>query len=125
MHRLVIFTVVTSLLTNEIEDEDPKKWILDLNETAKWTQAEIEKSSDYSHISSQIIVPLRNRLEKKLNNSDMLGIPEMSADLNGIYGLYYGLYDEQFSKGNPDMHFLIATDTPQGQVTAKIVNNFL
>ncbi|WP_049790683.1 hypothetical protein [Trichormus azollae] len=125
MHRLVIFTVGTSLLTNEIEDEDPKKWILDLNETANWTQAEIEKTSDSSHIFSQIIMPLANRLEKKLNNSDMVGIPEMSADLNGIYGLYYGLYDEQFSKGNQDMHFLIATDTPQGQVTAKIVNNFL
>jgi hypothetical protein len=48
---------------------------------------------------SQIIVPLQNRLNNKLNNSNVLGISEMRTDLNGIYELY----DEQLSKGNQDI----------------------
>ncbi|MEH2363918.1 putative CRISPR-associated protein [Nostoc sp.] len=122
MRRLVISTVGTSLLTNEInERKDSKSWITDLNKTANWTQEKIENSSDYSHVFSKIILPLRSRVENKLNNSNIVEIREMSAELNGIYGLY----DEQLSKGNQDMHYLIATDTLQGQVTAEIVQNFL
>jgi CRISPR/Cas system-associated protein Csm6 len=45
----------------------------------------------------------------------------MITDLNGIYELY----DEQLSKGNQDIYFLITTDTLQGLVAAKIVRNFL
>ncbi|MBD2194838.1 MULTISPECIES: putative CRISPR-associated protein [Calothrix] len=122
MPSLVISTVGTSLLTNEIDErKDPKTWILDLNKTANWNQEKIEKSSDYSHVFSKIIRPLRSRVENKLNNNNILEIREMSAELNGIYGLY----DEQLSKGNQDIHYLIATDTAQGQATAEIVQNFL
>ncbi len=120
MRRLVISTVGTSLLTNEFnEEKDPKKWLSDLTKTANWTQERIENSSDYSHVFSKIIVPLQRRIAEKLDDSNILEIREMSAELNGIYGLC----NEELSK--EDMHYLIATDTAQGQTTAEIVNNFL
>ncbi len=113
MHCLVTFTLGTSFLTNQIEDKDPGKLILGFNKTANWTQEKIGKSSDSSNIFSQITVPVRNRLDNKLNNNNVLGIPEMSAKLNGICELY----DEQLSKGNQDIYFIIVTDTPQRLVT--------
>lgn len=122
MPSLVISTVGTSLLTNEInERKDPKNWLTDLTKTANWTQGKIEKYSDYSHVWSKIILTLKTRVEKKLDDSNILEIRDMSAELNGIYGLY----EEQLSKGSQDIHYLIATDTAQGQVTAEIVKNFL
>jgi putative CRISPR-associated protein (TIGR02619 family) len=41
--------------------------------------------------------------------------------LNGIYALY----KKQLNQGSKDMHWLIATDTAQDQVTAKMVEEFL
>lgn len=122
MRRLVISTVGTSLLTNEInERKDHKNWIPDLNKTANWTQEKIENSSDYSHVLSKIIQPLRSRVENKLNNSNILQIREMSAELNGIYGLY----DEKIEDAIPDTHILITTDTAQGKATSQIIELFL
>jgi putative CRISPR-associated protein (TIGR02619 family) len=120
MRRLVISTVGTSLLTNEFnEEKDPKKWLSDLTKTANWTQERIENSSDYSHVFSKIIKPLQERVEEKLDDSNILEIREMSAELNGIYGLY----DEKIEKS--DTHILITTDTAQGKVTSKILESFL
>ncbi|MTJ07804.1 CRISPR-associated protein [Anabaena sp. UHCC 0204] len=122
MHRLVISTVGTSLLTNAVnEDKDPKKWIFDLTKTANWTQEKIETSSDYYHVFSKIIVPLQMRIEEKLDDSNILEIREMSAELNGIYGLY----DEKIEDGRYDTHILITTDTAQGKATSQILGAFL
>ncbi|MEA5513319.1 CRISPR-associated protein [Nodularia sp. UHCC 0506] len=122
MPRLVISTVGTSLLTNAInEDKDPKKWISDLTKTANWTQEKIESSSDYSHVFSKIIVPLERRIAEKLDDSNILEIREMSAELNGIHGLY----DEKIEDGRYDTHILITTDTAQGKATSQILESFL
>lgn len=122
MSRLVISTVGTSLLTNEInEKKDPKSWIHDLKKSANWTQEKIETSSDYSHVSSKIIATLVTRVEKKLNDSNILEIREMSAELNGIYGLY----DEKIEDAILDTHILITTDTAQGRASAQIIELFL
>ncbi len=121
MPRLVISTVGTSLLTNQIwERTDPKDWKRRLNETANLSYEEVSK---YHEDILDIINELKQRSEKKLydDDSEVAQIREASAEVNGIYGLY----NEKIDQGIPDTHLLIATDTAQGRVTAEIVESFL
>ncbi len=119
MPRLVISTVGTSLLTNQIKErKDPKHWLPDLTKTANWNSKKLSKESPDVE---DVIQKLKDRVEDKLDGSNVLEIRAESAELNGIYGLY----KEELSKAAKDIHYLIATDTAQGQVTAKIVHNFL
>lgn len=121
MPRFVISTVGTSLLTNQILPKiDPKNWDERLKATANDTDEQLHK---YHADVLTIIEKLKERVEEKLygDDSTIKQIREASAELNGIYGLYH----EQLEEGKPDMHWLIATDTAQGQVTAKIVQEFL
>ncbi|OCR00136.1 CRISPR-associated protein [Oscillatoriales cyanobacterium USR001] len=119
MPRLVISTVGTSLLTNQINlRRDPKDWSSRLQEMANKTQDDIRK---YHQDVDDIIQQLRERAEKTLSNGTILEIRDASAELNGIYGLY----EEQLEQGKQDVHWLITTDTAQGQVAAEIVKDFL
>ncbi|MFB2974747.1 putative CRISPR-associated protein [Microseira sp. BLCC-F43] len=119
MPRLVISTVGTSLLTNEIrERRDPKGWEDMLKKTANLTHKQISQS--YPEVLD-IIQELKHRAEDKLNNANTIEIRDASAELNGIYGLY----KEQLSQGSQDIHWLIASDTAQDQVTAKMLEEFL
>ena len=59
--------------------------------------------------------------EQKLINDDIDEIRTTSAELNGIYGLYR----DQLNQGNQDIHWLITTDTAQGQVSAELIRDFL
>ena len=45
----------------------------------------------------------------------------ISAELNGIYGIYEG----QLPQHSPDLHYLICTDTAQGRQTGKLIKDFL
>jgi putative CRISPR-associated protein (TIGR02619 family) len=121
MPRLVISTVGTSLLTNQVDsDFDPNNWLDRLQQTANYTVDEINK---YHEDVSQIIEDLKQRAEEKLYSADtdVKEIREASAELNGIYGLY----NEQLEQGISDTHLLIATDTAQARITAEIVESFL
>ncbi|MEG4630699.1 putative CRISPR-associated protein [Microcoleus sp. AR_TQ3_B6] len=119
MNRLVISTVGTSLLINQISDRrDPKGWEDMLQQTANLTQEQINQSAPEV---VDIIKTLKQRAEKKLNDGNTLEIREASAELNGIYGLY----EEQLEKGRLDTHYLVTTDTAQGQITANIIKEFL
>lgn len=121
MPRLVVSTVGTSLLTNQIRERlDPKGWSARLKATANCTYEEVQKH--HTDVVT-IIEELKSRSEKKLSADDteLQEIREASAELNGIYGLY----QEQLQQGKSDMHWLIATDTAQGQVTAELVKSFL
>lgn len=121
MPRLVISTVGTSLLTNQIDlDLDPDDWTKRLQQTANYTTDDINK---YHQGIGQIIEKLKQRAEEKLydDNTDIEEIREASAELNGIYGLY----DKELERGMSDTHLLIATDTAQGKVTAGILESFL
>jgi putative CRISPR-associated protein (TIGR02619 family) len=121
MPRLVISTVGTSLLTNQVDrDFDPNNWLERLQKTANYTIEEINK---YHEDVSQIIEDLKQRAEEKLYGAeaDVQEIREASAELNGIYGLY----NEQLAQGISDTHLLIATDTAQARITAEIVESFL
>lgn len=119
IRRLVISTVGTSLLANQINSKrnSESDWYSCLQDTANLTEKEIEKGSNID----KIIQSLKQRAETKLNEANTIEIKEASAELNGIYGLYH----DQLEKGKLDHHVLITTDTAQGQVTANIVEEFL
>jgi putative CRISPR-associated protein (TIGR02619 family) len=116
--RLVISTVGTSLLTNQISKKKSESdWFYRLQDTANRTEKEIENGSKIY----EIIQDLKQRAEEKLAQANTIEIREASAELNGIYGLY----EDQLDLGAQDLHFLVTTDTAQGQVAAKILENFL
>ncbi|BAY92690.1 MULTISPECIES: putative CRISPR-associated protein [unclassified Tolypothrix] len=118
MHRFVVSTVGTSLLSNQIRLKDPKNWQVMIDKTANWTEDKIQK---YEPDVIDIIVELKNRAEEKLYDGNILNIREASAELNGIYGLY----QEQINQGKQDVHFLISSDTYQSKMTSEILQLFL
>ncbi|MEG3930068.1 putative CRISPR-associated protein [Microcoleus sp. T3_B1] len=119
IRRLVISTVGTSLLTNQINSNKKSQsdWYFCLQDNANLTEKNLEKGSDID----KIIKSLKQSAETKLNEVNTIGIKEASAELNGIYGLY----NDQLENGKLDHHVLITTDTAQGQVTANLVEKFL
>ncbi|GAB4302674.1 MAG: hypothetical protein Fur0025_43610 [Oscillatoriaceae cyanobacterium] len=122
MRKIVISTVGTSLLTQQIQRGEPKEktWYDRLRDTANLSQKEIEaKHPDVT----EIIRELQARATSKLDPKNIKAIRLASAELNGIYGLY----QENLKTGvtNGDTHWLIATDTGQGIATANIVKDFL
>ncbi len=120
MPRLVISTVGTSLLTNQIDIDDDDEWYNQLEQTANYTTDDINQ---YYQGIGKIINQLKQRAEEKLydDDTDVEEIRKASAELNGIYGLY----DKKLEQGLSDTHLLIATDTAQGRVTAGILESFL
>lgn len=117
MNRLIISTVGTSLLTNQINrgNEAEKNWYPKLRDTANLSLTETPKEV------IEIIETLAERANEKLRNSEVGKIRAASAELNGVYGLY----EENLQQGKQDLHYLIATDTAQGTKTAEIVESFL
>lgn len=125
MARLIISTVGTSLLTNQIDRNlDDNDWYNRLQQTANYSNDEV---SQHHQDVKQVIAELKQRAETELYSDDIERIREASAELNGIYGLYneqieQGISDKQ---GISDTHLLVATDTAQGIVAAEIVESFL
>ncbi|MTJ51691.1 putative CRISPR-associated protein [Anabaena sp. UHCC 0253] len=117
MPRLVVSTVGTSLLTNQIDVfTDSEEYFTEIQASANHTEEEI------SNRAKEIILELKDRAEDKIYNAkNSKQIRDASAELNGIYGLY----DRKLEQGKSDIHWLIATDTYQGQITAQIVQEFL
>lgn len=117
MRRIVISTIGTSLLTNQIKrsDEAEYDWYNQLRDTANLTLENTPKEVIL------IIETLKNRAIEKLDKSSIAQIRLASAELNGIYGLY----QNQLKEGIQDIHWLISTDTAQGKATAEIVKEFL
>ncbi|MBD2297918.1 CRISPR-associated protein [Nostoc sp. FACHB-190] len=117
MRRVIISTIGTSLLTNQINRANPieKDWYTQLRDTANLT--EDKTPADVK----EIITTLKQRADEQLAGAKTAQIRRASAELNGIYGIY----QENLTQGKEDIHFLIATDTIQGITTAKIVAEFL
>jgi putative CRISPR-associated protein (TIGR02619 family) len=116
MQRLVITTVGTSLLTNQIDRESEGSYYERLIDTANYSDEEIIQYDDVIDIMEE----LKNRAENKLKGS-LDDIRKACAELNGIYGLY----NNQLDKTIPDHHLLIHTDTAQGRDCAIILEKFL
>ncbi|MBD2677351.1 MULTISPECIES: putative CRISPR-associated protein [Nostoc] len=117
MPKLVISTVGTSLLTNQIDREYEENWAIRLRDTANCTLKEID---NYYEDVVDIIATLKDRANAKLKG-DVDDIREASAELNGIYGLY----NNQLSQGEKDIHWLIITDTAQDKIAAEALQLFL
>ncbi|HBE20352.1 MAG TPA: CRISPR-associated protein [Cyanobacteria bacterium UBA11149] len=122
MQRLIISTVGTSILTNQINMGSESDWS-DLLE-ARANDKEFD-GGDILEAIEELTRKAKNKLysdpEQKLINDDIDQIRSASAELNGIYGLYR----DQLSQGNQDIHWLITTDTAQGQVSAELIRDFL
>ncbi|MEH1945151.1 MAG: putative CRISPR-associated protein [Nostoc sp.] len=116
MQRLVITTVGTSLLTNQIDrtSDEENSWYKKLLETANYSDEQMLK---FEHII-YIIEELKARAKNQLNG-DIEDFCKASAEINGIYGLY-GKKIEKL-----DHHCLIYTDTAQGRYCAIMLENFL
>jgi CRISPR/Cas system-associated protein Csm6 len=117
MPRLVISTVGTSLLTNQIRRKSENHYYKRLRDTANCSSEEIKHHEDVV----DMIDELKERAKEQLNSNNIDDIREASAELNGIYGLY----KDQISEGKQDIHWLIASDTAQDQVTSEMLNSFL
>jgi len=117
MPRVILSTIGTSLLTQQIKRDDPaeKTWYAQLRDTANAGAAETPLDS------AAIIETLKQRAEAKLAGADIAQRRNASAELNGLYGIY----QNQLAQGKQDIHYLIGTDTHQGLTTAQIVENFL
>ena len=117
MNRLIVSTIGTSLLTNQINrgNSDEKDWYPRLRDCANLSLNETPEDV------RKIITTLEQRASEKLKNGNVKQIRLASAELNGIYGIY----EENLQAGSQDTHLLIATDTAQGIGTANIVRDFL
>ncbi|MBD2124942.1 putative CRISPR-associated protein [Microcoleus sp. ZQ-A2] len=123
MPRLVISTVGTSILTNQLNLQYDSDWSKLLEERAN--DKEIDDKEDVLEAIEELTRRAKEKLytdpEQKVINDDIDEIRSASAELNGIYGLYHA----QLNQGNQDIHWLITTDTAQGQVSAELIRDFL
>jgi len=116
MHRLIVSTVGTSLLSN-VARAKGKETEYVLRDTANLKDNEISKEQ------KAVIVQLAQEASKKLEISTPQESRRMSAELNGIWGYYYSNATKK-SRGQ-DFHFLISTDTFQGKLTAEMLKEYL
>lgn len=92
---------------------------------ARANDKKIDKNEDVLEAIEELTGRAKKKLyshhEQKTINDNIDEIRRASAELNGIYGLYR----DQLNQGNQDIHWLITTDTAQGQVSAELIKDFL
>ena len=116
--RFIVSTVGTSILTNSINREKPdeaKNWASILRDSAN---LKAEELTDKTKIT---LDTLADRALEKLLKNDINTNRRISAELNGIYGIY----DGSLPKNSNDQHYLICSDTAQGQTTGQLIAAFL
>lgn len=118
--KLVISTVGTSLLTNQVYkflEDDIEHWLTRLEDAANYTDDEIKRSGDIW----QTVQDLEQAARNILNSNNIKDVRKASAELNGIYELY----KNQIDHAKLDHHYLITTETAQGEITANLVKEHL
>ena len=115
--RFVLSTIGTSILTNLIDRGNAAEgtWFGVLRDSANLKPEELDKGAE------TVINTLADRALEKLLENDIKTNRRISAELNGIYGIY----DGQLPENSSDQHYLICTDTAQGQQTGKLIGDFL
>lgn len=106
MPRYVLSSVGTSLLTN-----DAGSLAGLLRETANRTEDELSAEQRQA-IDARLLA-----VADTLAAADVPRQRRLSAELNGLYGLYQG----DLGRGRDDLHFLLATDTYQGRAAADLL----
>ena len=117
MPRFILSTVGTSILTNLIDRRNPKEanWWNTLRDSANLKLNELDPET------KTVIDTLADRALDELRKNDAKTNRRISAELNGIYGIYGGTLPSKSS----DQHWLITTDTAQGQKTGELIQDFL
>ena len=115
--RFVLSTIGTSILTNLIDRGNPAEgtWFGILRDSANLKEDELTRETE------KLINTLANRTLDELLHNDIKTNRRISAELNGIYGIYGG----QLPKNSSDEHYLICTDTAQGQKTGELIKGYL
>ena len=115
--RFVVSTIGTSILTNQIDRTNTSEagWGTLLRDSAN------DKEVNLKPIVKEVIETLRDRALGELLKNNTVTNRRISAELNGIYGIYRG----SLPKNSPDLHYLICTDTAQGQKTGELIRDFL
>ena len=113
--KFILSTIGTSILTNQINNNDPPEWRTLLRDSAN------HKLNDLPPQAKAAIDTLADRALDKLLQEDTQLNRRISAELNGIYGIYNG----RLPRNSPDQHYLICTDTAQGQKTGELIQDFL
>lgn len=107
--RTIITTIGTSLLTNGVSEELKKL----LSETANFKEDEMEPEQ-ISKIKDRV-----REIQSKLSGADITAVKRMSAELNGVLTYIDPEGGETYS------HYLLYTDTFQGELAVKIVSEWL
>lgn len=110
--RLIVSTVGISVFLNILEPSE-SAWRQQLNQAANAQQL----SGDLEQFADTLMIRAPDRLQA----SGVSQRRRISAELNGIYGIY----NDNLADGKTDMHYLIATDTALGRRAAKVLENFL
>lgn len=110
MPKLIVSTCGTSLLTNVAGERRSL-----VTRHANATKAEAVPLDERKELMALI-----DEMQRALRNADRSGQERMSAELNGLLRLYDGRLD-----GSSDTHWLIATDTWLGEVTARAIGEVL
>ena len=116
--RFVVSTIGTSILTNLIDNRNPAeaRWRSVLRDSAN------QKEEGLTPEAEDVIGELADRaLDKLLENCAQIN-RRISAELNGIYGIYNDRLPENTGD---DQHWLICTDTAQGYKTGELIRLFL
>lgn len=110
--RLIVSTVGISVFLNILNPSE-STWRQQLNQAANAQQL----SSDLEKFVNNLV----QRAKDCLQQGDVAERRRLSAELNGIYGIY----DNNLEAGKADTHWLIATDTALGCKAAKVIADFL
>lgn len=112
VRKLVLTTVGISVLLNALEREE-EEWRRRLNQEAN--------ARDLPKELQQKTAALRQKALAILQQNSATRNRQLSAELNGLYGLY----DNQLGQAKGDSHILIATDTALGKEAAQVLTEFL
>jgi len=110
--KFVLSTVGISVLLNVL-DASEEAWRQQLNRAAN----ERQLADELAHKVDELV----ERAKALLCEGDVQKNRRLSAELNGLYGIYQG----NLSAGKSDMHYLVATDTALGRKAADVICAFL
>jgi putative CRISPR-associated protein (TIGR02619 family) len=110
--KFVLSTVGISVLLNVL-DSSEEAWRQQLNQKAN----ERQLADELAHKVDELV----ERAKARLREGNVQVNRRLSAELNGLYGIYQG----NLSAGKSDMHYLVATDTALGRKAADVIRAFL
>jgi putative CRISPR-associated protein (TIGR02619 family) len=111
--NVILSTCGTSILTNS----NPSKEV----QAALTRHSNVKKAEDIPMLDKQNIEEHINKILADFLNDTLINAQAKSSELNGV--LTY--YDNNFVNAKGDLHYLLVTDTWLGQVTAKVIKQWL